>query len=387
MRLNRLAQIGLIVIAAAVLLWVVLSRSGNRNTTTTEANAANTGNVTNVSTNPQSAPPRSSGRGYKARIDIPARTIITRDMFQEGSLSDSNDDLYVTDFLTEGYGYVTAKPILRGRHLQHSDLLGSVRDLGVSAAIQDGYRAITIAVPNKATLHDIVSIGDFVDVVATFDQAETRVLADGVRVLAVDVFGRDYEKAPVAKRGNLSGGPNAPARPDPNATPVPGQPPVPEGEPAPTPVPQGQQQPPAAPREAALTLEVRPEQATAISFATASGAVLDYLIQPRPNSLAAPQTTQARLTKAQIAPYALASKRSGGATTNTRTQNVSTGGGGGGRGSRDVGSYIPMPNTGNIQLPPATLPPPMATPKPKTYDIVIYPDGLPPRVNTVPIPD
>ncbi len=163
-------------------------------------------------------------------------------MFQEGSLSGaSDDDRYVTDFLTEGYGYITAKPITKGRHLQHDDLLGSVRELGVSAAVQDGYRAITLAVPNKPTLHDIVSIGDFVDVVATFDQLETRVLADGVRVLAVDVYGRDYEKAPVSKRGSLSAGPNPPTPPDPNATPVQGQPVTPEGEPQPTPVPANNQ--------------------------------------------------------------------------------------------------------------------------------------------------
>lgn len=393
MRLNRLAQIGLIVIVGAVLLWLGLRVFGTKPAPVVEANAnaansASDANVVPVSANPEGQPPRSRGRGYKARFDIPDRTILTRDMFQDGSLDPAADnDKFVTDFLTEGYSFITAKPISKGRHLQDDDLLGSVRELGVSAAVHDGFRAVTIAIPNKPTLHDIVSIGDNVDVVATFDQVETRVLADGVKVLAVDVYGRDYEKAPVAKRGNLSAGPNPPAHPDPNATPVPGQPPVPEGEPQPTPAPQGNQPPPAA-REAALTLEVTPEQAAAISLATASGAVLDYLIQPRPSTMAAPQASQTRLTRVMVAPYAESRKRSSGsAPAQERVAKAAEKAFDKIGGSVDkwtvggpIGPGIPIPGT------PTSYPTSPPAPKPKTYDIVIYPDGLPPRVNTVPIP-
>ena len=389
MRLNRLAQVGLIVIVFALLLWIGFKIFGKKEQPVVVDNNANATNLVNVSTNSQA--PRLTGHGYKPRYYIPERTILTRDMFQEGTLDPNDDNTnFVTDFLTEGYGYITAKAIAPApnRNLRRDDLLGSVRELGVSAAVQDGYRAIAIPVPNKPTLHDIVSIGDYVDVVATFDKVETRVLADGVKVLAVDVYGRDYEKASVAKRGAFSDGPNTPARPDPNATPVPGQPVVPEGEPQPTPVPQGQPAPPVA-REAALTLEVKPEQAAAINLAVASGAVLDYLIQPRPTTLTAPQLTQARVTEAMVAPYAVAKKRGNTATNNSSntTRTVSTGNsGGGGKISRDSGPWIgptippPAPEDPNKYI---TVPPP---PKPKTYDIVIYPDGLPARVTTVPIP-
>ncbi len=391
MRLNRLAQIGLIVIVGAVLLWIGLKAFGPKKSNLAQndantANATNAPGVTPVSVNSQqSAQGRSHGRGYKARFYIPERTLLTRDMFVDGSLDPADDnDKFVTDFLTEGYSYITANSIPLGQHLKRSDLLGSIRELGVSAAVHDGYRAHVLTLVNKPTLHDIVSIGDYVDVVATFDQVETRVLADGVRVLAVDVYGRDYEKASVAKRGSQSAGPNAPAHPDPNATPVPGQPPVPEGEPAPTPVPQGQQAPPPV-RETALTLEVKPEQAAAIALAAASGAVLDYLIQPRPSTLAAPQLTEARVTKAMVAPYALANKRSGSTTSsnNTRTVSTSSSGGGGGGRTRTPIWEPPVPSPTGITPIDITA---MSTPKPKTYDIVIYPDGLPPRVNTVPIP-
>lgn len=382
MRPNRFILIGLILIGFSVLFWVLVTVFSGRGSapTVVQDNTADP-NIVQVNTG---EPAQGSRRGYVARYNIPARTILTRDMFAPDTSGSSSDEtIYVTDFLEEGYGYITRVDIPKGRHLQHDQLLGSVRELGVAGALNDGFRAMTIAVPNKPTLHSIVSVGDFVDVIGTFDQAETRVLADGVRVLAVDVYGQNYEKAPVAKRGPYSDGPNAPAAPPPGATPVPGQRP---GEPVPTPVPQGNQPPPPA-REAALTLEVRPEQATAISFAIAASAPLDYLIQPRPTTLAAPQVTTARTTKAQVAPYALASKRSGttggttrsGTETTSRVQRVSTGG----PGSIDRNWIPPMPPP-TTQFTPPTVPTPA---KPRTYDITIYPDGLPPRINTVPIPD
>ena len=393
MRLNRLAQIGLIVIAAAVLLWILVWVLRRDSTPTVAQN--NSADPNFVQVNDTTGEPAAQGgrRGYVARYSIPERSILTRDMFIEDTGGgDRDEDIYVTNFLEQGYGYITRVAIPKGRHLQHDQLLGSVRELGVSAAVGDGFRAMTVAVPNKPTLHSIVSVGDFVDVIATFDQAETRVLADGVRVLAVDGFARDYEKGSVIKRGPKSEGPEVVQAPPPGATPIPGQRP---GEPAPTPVPQGNQPPPQA-REAALTLEVRPEQATAISFAIAAAAPLDYLIQPRPTTLAAPQLTTARVTKAQVAPYALASKRAGGTgggTANATQQRVARAAE---RTFDRIGNSVerwnppvPNPNVGTPigPMPPNGLPQPEGTPKPRTYDITIYPDGLPPRINTVPIPD
>ncbi|HEY0076978.1 MAG TPA: RcpC/CpaB family pilus assembly protein [Abditibacteriaceae bacterium] len=386
MRLNRLALIGLGILGL-VFVWVLFLVFRPKPTTVVQDNTADP-NIVQVNTGDPAA--QGSRRGYVARYNIPARTILTRDMFAPDTSGSSSDEtIYVTDFLEEGYGYITKVDIPKGRHLQHDQLLGSVRELGVSGALNEGFRAMTIAVPNKPTLHSIVSVGDFVDVIGTFDQMETRVLADGVRVLAVDVYGRDYEKASISKRGPYSDGPNAPAAPAPGATPVPGQRP---GEPVPTPAPQGNQPPPPA-REAALTLEVRPEQATAISFAIASAAPLDYLIQPRPTTLAAPQITTARTTKAQVAPYALASKRSAGGTAQrdrvtTAAEKTLTKIGSAADSwkmpSPGMGTPLgPMPVGGTGGFPTG----PMPTPKPRTYDITIYPDGLPPRINTVPIPD
>jgi Flp pilus assembly protein CpaB len=369
MRLNRTAQVGLIVIVAAFLLAAILFLFKPRNDVSV-ATANNAANPNLVPTGGQ-APVPVSGRTFKARMNIPERTILTRDMFVESDdIEDPDDKVYVTDFRNQALGYLTARPILLGRPLKTEDLLGSISDLGVSAAVRDGYRAITIAVPNKPTLHNIVSIGDYVDVLATFEQAESRVIADQVRVLGVDVYGRDYERAPLAKRGSFNPGPPqaAGAAPAPNATPTP----------TPTPPPNGA--PPARP-EAALILEVLPDQAAAIALAQASNAPLDYLIQPRPQLDWKPTPNLARVIKPQVAPYAVASKRPSASAPSGTTRTVSTGGGG------TVRPIPTMPKpvwTGPMSTDNLT---PVATPKPKTYDIVVYPDGLPPRVNTVPIPE
>lgn len=377
MRLNRLALMGLGLIVVVLIVAGLLSLRSNTAPNVAQDNTAIDPNLRNAS----AAAPASSGRGFRARIDIPERTILTRDMFDVSNTDDAGDE-YVTDFLKDGYGYITAKQLKKGDDLRHDDLLGSIRDLGVSAAVRDTYRAIAIAVPTKTTLHDIVSIGDYVDVIATFDQAETKVIADRARVLAVDIYAGDYERASGSKRGGFSTGPNPPPAPSPESTPVAGQQP---GEPAPTPAPaSGQPQPPRP--EASITLEVLPAQAANIALAQASNAPLDYLIQPRPNRLTVPQVNDARVTKAQLAPYALAKGRQGAAGT-TPTTRVAAGGGGG-SGTRRPPMNFPMdltPPGGPLTpaQPVFTLPPP----KPKTYDIVIYPDGLPPRVNTVPIPE
>ncbi len=373
MRLNRTAQIGLGVIVLAVILLVITTVT-RRSTETQQANAAN--NATPASGTPgQPGAPVESG-AYKARMDIPERTILTRDMFVSSRLEEGeSENVFVTDFRSQAGGYITAKPILKDRKLRQDDLLGHISYLGVSAAVHDGYRALTIPVPNKPTLHDIVSIGDFVDVIATFDQAESRVLADGVRVLAVDIYGRDYEKASVAKRGGYRGEdrPGA-AAPAPGATPIPGQAP---GEPAPTPTP-APGTPQAVRPEAALTVEVKPEQAAAIALAQAGNSPLDFLLQPRPTTLTPPQATLARVIKPQVAPYAIASKRQGGGgTTRSETKVVTAA-------APPRYSGPPMPSfTGPGPMSVTTL----ATPKPRTYDIIIYPDSLAPRTNTVPLPE
>ena len=364
MRLNRTAQVGLFVIVGALLLAVVLNMSKGP---TPPPNSGNSAGVTPVAAQSGQAQPVVLGGPLAARFDIPERSILTRDMFEPAKGGDdASGDAYVTDFRTQGLNFVTAKPIVKGAKLVKTDLLGHLSELGVSAAVRDGMRAMTIAVPTKATLHDIVSIGDYVDVVATFDQVESKILAPGVRVLAVDIYGRDFEKSSLAKRGDRKGDDRpggAPPPPNPN-----GQPTAP-GEPGAAPTPaSGQPQPPKP--EMALTLEVKPEQATTITLAQASNAPLEFLLQPRPTTVSVGQEMPARVTKPQVAPYAVAFRRGGDVKAGKALES---------KGPRipwlTQGPIIPVPTVGPVQIIPR-----------KTYDVTIYPDGLPARTTTVPLP-
>ena len=382
MRLNRTQIVGLVIILFAVGLYVF---SSLRRNDTPRVVANPNANVVAVSTD--GAPPVEAGLSFRARYEIPQRSIITSDMFYPARLGSSeSEDVFVTNLRTQGVGFITAKPIPKDGKLRQDDLLGHLSELGVSAAVQEGFRAKIIPVTNKATLHDIVSIGDFVDVVATFDQAETRVLADGVRVLAVDIYAANYEKGSAAKRGSYRGDdrPGGPP-PPPDAQ---NRPANPNGEPAATPPPAAGTPQPARP-EASITLEVRPDQAAAIALAEASNAPLDFLIQPRPTTRQLPVLTEVRITKPMIAPYAVAMKRSGGssapAAQRSPVREVSTGG----RrpvNNRRIFDDFPQPNGAGGQigggLPPLTIPE-----KKKTYEITVYPDGQPARTNTVPLPE
>lgn len=384
MRLNRTQIVGLVIILFAVGLYAFYSLRRN----TPAARVAETGTMTNGSTNATPDTPKVS---FRARYAIRSHAILTPDMFEMVRLkSDESADTYVTDLRTQGVGFITAKQIAPRAKLRQDDLLGHISVVGVSAAIQDpSLRAFSIPVANKATLHDIVSIGDYVDVIATFNQAETRILAPGVRVLAVDVYGANYEKVPAAKRGPYRGDDRPGGTPQ--AADSKAGPPNPNGEAGPTPPPASGQPQPARP-EASITLEMRPDQAAAIALAQASNAPLDFLIQPRPSinpTISEPIITEARVTMPQVAPYAMVSKRNGSgsagsAPARTQAQPVQIAA----RLPRQpIPHYDEFPNpNGKVIGGPLTPLTGFVAPK-KTYEITVYPDGQPARTNTVPLPE
>jgi hypothetical protein len=325
-------------------------------------------------------------------------------------------------------GYITRQGIPRGTPLRRSDLLGHITDVGIAGAVRPGFRAMAIPILNKATLHDLVKVGDYVDVLAAFDQQESRAIVRSVRVLAVDVFGKDFPQVRVAQRGDYkaesagvgTANPGSPAgatvdRPGSTVTST-----TANGQStttsaptdAPTPVP-GDGQPPPKP-EPSLTLEVTPDQATAIQLAQAASAPLDFILLPRPLVAVAPEVRVAASTRPRVAPYAESVKRrgasgdraSGGgvngstaarnrdrtgeriANTNDRfmrrmERQLSTSGG-------QLPSIPSADGASSTQVPPATIAetsntevPKVQTPKsqapnaetPKTYRIPIYGDG------------
>lgn len=427
MKLNRTARIGLFilsigVIAAAItgLYRMVIGTVGPQPAATIASgtNSATPSNIVPVSQVQTSTI-------YAAREDIPERSIITLDMFAPVAL-DGPSQGYVTDLQNQSVGYITRVAIPKGNKLRPSYLLGHISDVGIAGAVRPGLRAQIVPIPNKPTLHDLVKVGDYVDVVGSFDKEESRAIVQNVRVLAVDVFGKDFPQVKVAQRGDYKADPrgiseanpgtpnaNAPANaPASNATP--GQP-APPATPTPTPVPAG----PVAKPEAALTLEVTPQQAATIALASSSGDPLDFVLRPRQSTLFAsdmaptdetnagvvnsgvpePQARYTSVTRGQLAPYAERKKNrsANNGNSNSRSNNGSRGTDRTAlralRRANNVPSGPDLPSQ-NQSLPPANpsqmmpvqapaAPRIVPTSPPPTYDIPVYGDGKLQRTDTV----
>ncbi|MBV9468342.1 MAG: Flp pilus assembly protein CpaB, partial [Abitibacteriaceae bacterium] len=222
MRPNRNIRVGVTLIVAAVLLfglYSIFTRHNTRGPANGEDNSANnpnsityTGTDNTVNTGvggPAPGPPNAGGMIYTARDDIPERSIITTDMLVAKRWPrDTPTANYITDPATQAVGYITARMIPRGGNIMQTDLIGHITQVGVAGAIRPGFRAMVVPITTKATLHDLVHIGDYVDIIAAFDQNEARTIVQNVRVLAVDVFGKDFPQVKVAMRGNNKAEPN-----------------------------------------------------------------------------------------------------------------------------------------------------------------------------------
>jgi len=392
MRSNRNIRVGLALIGLAILALLLLSL---RRPTVAPPNAQNTVAV------PVGTQPNSDGVAY-AIGEIPARSIITRDMLRiDKSPTAGSRDVIARSYVVDPdsiVGYITAKPISANAPIQRAtDLVGHISEVGISGALLPDRRAMVIPILNKATLHDLIKVGDFVDVIGAFDQQESRAIVQNVRVLAVDVFGKEYPQTSVAQRGDYKaqgkggitvanpGSPQSVPQGTPQAAPPANGQPAPQGAaPAPTPtVAPGNGQPPAKP-EPALTLEVSPDQANAISLATASGAQLDYVLRPRPAIISTvPEVRVAALTKPQLAPFAWRQKNkpsggsSGSAASGPRTASNP-------RPNRpDFIPYNPGPQIPFGPGPIGPIPVRELPSAPQTYDIPIYGDGKLMRTDTV----
>ena len=430
MRFNRKMRIGAASLAVALLLFGLFSVIRNLSRRATTPPADNTV-ATGTENRPATIPASSESVAY-VREALPARSIVTLDMLEMRAApansalrsTDANANLRpVTDPQTQAVGFITQRALSKGSPLVQGDLVGHISQVGIAGALMPGTRAMIVPITNKSTLHDLIRIGDRVDVLASFDQQEARTVVQDVRVLAVDVFGKDFPQVKIAMRGDYKApaadistanpaSPNGAARTNSNANPdAPGARPAEAGpaQPEPTPVPS----PPATRPDPALTLEVTPQQATAISLTQAAGQNLDFLIRPHneptivalaPNAIpgATPsgvgsggvgEVQAASTTRDRLAPGAWRLKNAATPkSSNNNSTRVAAAESGGGRSSRpprgrdrDVmpGPDIPTP-THVTEVPPwnpgkngsVTVAPP-------TYEIPVYGDGKLVRVETV----
>ncbi len=444
MRSNRKILFGLALILGAFLLYrgfVFLSNLGGPPRPVVARGGAGSGLQT-VSA------PASTGRIAQAAVDIPANSIVTPDMLRMVPYSGPSTKGFITDIEAQGAGFITRRQIpLGGQIRPDEDFIGHVSETGIAGLLQPGRRAMIVPIANKPTLHDLVRIGNFVDVLAAFDGQESRTLVEDVRVLGVDVSAGDYPNVNAAMRGPFKAAPktNVPVGDSTTGASTPGSAvPVPQPNSAgpaatPTAVPANVPRP-----DPALILEVTPRQAASIQLALASNAPLDFLVRPalpanrsielapvtNPNAPTATiisanstssdaGTSQAvSVTKPQIAPYAEARKAAGGGGgKNAGNRSNGTLGGGAGRklpllprgGPRPVEAVPNFPgDNGNIPLPPASVNvsspargnsaggvgtsgthpyvAPSAPALPQTYTIPVYGDGKILRQETVPLP-
>lgn len=387
MRSNSKIRFGIIALVAALLLfliWLLFLRAPATPEIATGTRPGPGGNAVKVA-----AP---SNMVAVSNAPITDHSLLAPEMFRMVQLpAGATTDNYITD-PSAMRGFITNRSLPAGARLQRADLLGHITQLGVGGLVRPGFRAQVVPIQNKATLHDLIHIGDYVDVIASFDQQESRAIVQNVRVLAVDIYGKDFPQIPIAARGaNRANSPLAAGQPTPT----------------PTPAPANGAAPPAP--EAAVTLEVTPQQAANLALAQAIPAPLDLILRPRPEvtEVVLGTTPGASGTpgapnvipvvgaiRGRLAPYAERLKRNPGgnarpaAAASTRTVRTERSSGGGGR---RINSDVPAPDFTSPNLPPAGVgsgnaAAPLAPPPPSTYKIPVYGDGKLVREDEVPVP-
>ncbi len=281
MRSNRKILFGLLMILGAFLFYRAFRLLSNLGGSSRPVVAQNGGVDPNLQTVAVKAP---TGHIAKARVDIPANSIVTPDMMYMAPYTGPSTKGFVTDIESQGAGFITSHEIPKDGQIRPDlDFIGHISQTGIAGLLKPGTRGMIVPIANKPTLHDLVRIGNFVDVLAAFDGQESRTLVENVRVLGVDVSANDYPNVNAAMRGSFKAAPktDVPAGEPGAGAAVPGAAPAPApqpgGAPAPTPTPA----PANAPRpDPALILEVTPRQAASIQLALASNAPLDFLVRP-----------------------------------------------------------------------------------------------------------
>ena len=378
MRPNQKKKIGTAVIVfglVIVLIVILVNRNGSQTPPATNSVTPAPGETVSAV---------SKGDWIVAADNLPAGTLITKDDIAQppakGQAAPPDaefDPSKVIGCVTSGIAIQKGAPIHAG------DLIGHITDVGIAGMIQPGMRAMSVGIsgPGRNTLHDLVHIGDHVDIVTTFDQNESKVLVQDVRVLAVDVYGSDFPQTKIAMRGTFKADDRASAAPPPAAAPA-GAAPAPggaPGAPAATPVPPPNNgQPPPVP-EPALTLEVTQKQATQLQLAIAATATIDYILLPHPvvatglpvSTNVTPIIQNADTNRREVAPFAYLEKH---------PKPTLPGGGSNGPRSHHATPDFGPPPVFNSSQPPMAIP---AQQVPETYPIPVYGDGQLIRTETV----
>jgi len=126
-----------------------------------------------------------------AAKDIPARTVITNDMLKQERVPTGSRHPRAALQMAQLVGQVTTQPIVAGEQVLTNRIFVSSQQSGLAFQLPAGHRAVSIGINQKISVANQVRPGDFVDVVASYEQAnqaresQSAIVLQNLQVLAV----------------------------------------------------------------------------------------------------------------------------------------------------------------------------------------------------------
>jgi pilus assembly protein CpaB len=139
-----------------------------------------------------------------ASATIPPRTVITSNMVEMKHIEPGAVSKIPPGALrdaSEAVNSVTAEMIPAGETITQSRLLGSLKDIGLTALIPIGKRAMILNLHQKPQVMNLLHPGDRIDVLATFENELTRTIVEDVEVMSV-IAPPEAEAQPAANSAN-----------------------------------------------------------------------------------------------------------------------------------------------------------------------------------------
>lgn len=117
----------------------------------------------------KAAQPVATAPSVFALRDIPVRTVIKEGMIEIRQVPvDTRHPLAITD-KNVAIGQITRVPIAAGEQVLSSKVADQVRDVGFSASVPEGKRAVAVGVTEVIASGGHIAPGDFVDVIALLE--------------------------------------------------------------------------------------------------------------------------------------------------------------------------------------------------------------------------
>ena len=300
---------------------------------------------------------------FVAVRDIPPRTRLTRDLFQERVVDEDEVPPGAITDLTDLGARLSNRPIPRGAVITREATIEAVRRvIDADIPIPAGLRAVAIYVNPDQTAAGLVDVGDRVDVIATHrfpvavganqrvsgaaQVTAGRVVAQNLEVLAVD---QSISAPPPTPTPPPAGAPGAPPA---------GAPGAPAAPVAPTPAP-----PPGQDRRTRVLLAAPIDVAARLVAAGEEGKL--HIAIRNPSSADQFPVPEAREYPSRIVQVPVARTGGAAAASGGGSANAGNSGGGGGtssRRSRDDSDSLapPVPSipAPSIEVPPAPVPVP-----------------------------